>query len=133
MSALEAEVRAQEAAIAESIEEIFTVGAEVEQTQARLDGSRERMAEISAQAARLGTKLGNQEDALEDARLRYERRAEAAYRGQDADNRVSLLENVFGGEGKIDSSHVAAMKILMSGREDIEAFQRNSEALRSTV
>jgi peptidoglycan hydrolase CwlO-like protein len=130
---LEERIEEQDALLQEQLGEISEVGAGLEEAQVRTNVARTRVEELEGQTTRLEGELTAHKKGFEAARVRYEERARAAYKGGDLEGLASLLTGALGsrsGPAAVTDSRV--LEILSEGRESLEAYKENSRALRST-
>jgi soluble lytic murein transglycosylase-like protein len=130
---LEERVEEQDALLEERLTEISGVGDGLEEVQVRTDVARTRVQELEKRTARLEGELTADEQGFEDAKVRYEERARAAYKGSDLEGLTSLLGGMLGtrgGSAALGDSRV--LEILSEGRETLEAYEENSRMLRYT-
>jgi soluble lytic murein transglycosylase-like protein len=131
---LEARMREQDAMLEAEIEEISAVGSELEEAQVRVDDVRARSQELERQARSLNAQLESQREAYAAARARYEERAEAAYRGDEVEGLLSILDGLLGstqGFGVLADGRM--VEILLQGREDLESYAESEQLLENTL
>lgn len=130
---LEERIEGRDALLEERIGEISEVGADLEEVQARTDVARRRVEELEGQTARLEGEFAAHRKSFETAKVRYEERARAAYKGSDLGELVSLLAGMLrtrGGPAVVADPRV--LEILSEGRESLAAYKENSRTLRDT-
>jgi len=130
---LEARVEEHDALLGEQIGEISTVGAELEESQARVDGARARAEDLGAQTLTLERELAARRESYEEAKAGYVERARAAYKGGELEGLSFLLGGLLGsagGVGGIADFHLA--EILLEGRESLEAYRESEFILQNT-
>ena len=131
---LEARVREQDAMLEAQIEEISAVGSELEEAQVRVDAVRARSQELERQTRSLNAQLESQREAYAATRARYEERAEAAYRGDEVEGLLSILDGLLGstqGFGVLADGRM--VEILLQGREDLESYAESEQLLENTL
>lgn len=132
-SDLEADLRRQEAALEREVGELTEVGSELEEAQARADAAAARVEELSQQTRNIGRDLKSQKRAAAKSRARFEERLTAAYKGQELQGVVLLLEGLFGASNQNDFLGNQALRILTEDRESIQHYKENQRLLRNTV
>lgn len=125
---MEARVRDQDAALRERLEEISTVGAELEEAQSRAEGSRARVVELEEQTRRLERQIAEQDTSFREVQARYRNQARAAYKGQSLEGLAALLDGLFG--SGVGDPGVAS--ILLDSRETLAAYEDSQQTLRNT-
>ncbi|HSL01248.1 MAG TPA: lytic murein transglycosylase [Rubrobacteraceae bacterium] len=130
---LEERIGERDALLEERIGEISEVGAELEEVQARTNVARTRVEELEGRTARLEGEFAAQENSFEAAKVRYEERARAAYKGSDLDRLSALLTSMLrSGSGAAAVADAHVLEILSEGRQSLAAYKENSRALRDT-
>lgn len=132
-SELEADLRRQEAALERDVGELTEVGAELEEAQARADAAAARVEDTARQTRKVGRVLKSQKRAAAESRARFEERMAAAYKGQQLQGVVLLLEGLFGGSGQGGVLGSQAVRILTQDRESIQYYKENQRLLRNTI
>jgi peptidoglycan hydrolase CwlO-like protein len=131
--ALEARAEEQEASLEARIGEISAVGAELEETQSRVDGARARAGDLGAQTRSLERELASRRETFEAAKAGYEEQARAAYKGGDLEGLSSLLGGLLGSkDGFASVADPRLAEILLEGRESLEAYRESEITLRNT-
>jgi peptidoglycan hydrolase CwlO-like protein len=131
--ALRARVEEQDASLEARIGEITAVGAELEETQSRVDSARARAGDLGEQTRSLESDLATQRKSFEAAKAGYEEKARAAYKGGDLESLSSLLGGMLGStEGLASVADPRLAGILLEGRESLEAYRRSEVTLRNT-
>lgn len=131
-AALEERVKSKDAALREEIEEISAVGADLEESQARVRGAQARSVDLREQSQALDRELEERRRALQAAKVVYEQKARAAYKGGELRGLASLLNGLLGSDGAsgLDASLVA--EVLFGGRESLEAYADSKQGLSNT-
>lgn len=131
---LRARVGEQDASLRRKIGEISIVGAELEETQARVDGARLRAEELRKQTRELRQEIEAQREAFRDSKAAYEEKARAAYRGDNVGGLASLLDGLLGrGIETAGRGDPRLARILLEGKESLEAYRDSEQMLRNTV
>jgi peptidoglycan hydrolase CwlO-like protein len=133
ISILEARVEEQDALLHTRIDEISTVGAELEETQSQVDDAQARSRELVEQAGRLERELGVQEEAFDAAKAEYEEKARAAYKGGGLEGVTLLLDGILGSSASpagLADPRVA--DVLFEDRERIEVYRESQQILQNT-
>ena len=125
---LEARVRDQDAVLRDRIEEISTVGAELEEAQWRSEGAQARVVELKEQTRQLERQISAQDASFREVRARYRDQARAAYKGQSLEGLAALLDGLFG--SGVGDPGVAS--ILLDSRETLAAYEDSQQTLRNT-
>jgi soluble lytic murein transglycosylase-like protein len=134
LPALEARVGEQDASLRREIGEISAVGAELEETQDRVDGARRRAQELREQKLELEREIKSQREDFRALMAGYEAKAQAAYRGDHLDGLASLLDGLLGAAGEeAGTGDPRVARILLDGREDLEAYRESRRILRNTM
>jgi soluble lytic murein transglycosylase-like protein len=129
---LEARVREQDASLRDRIQEISTVGAELEEAQLRAEGARSRVGDLEQQTRQLERQMAEQDESFRESQAAYRDQARAAYKGQSLEGLAALLDGWFGsGEGGGGVDHVIA-RILIDSRETLATYEESEQALRNT-
>jgi soluble lytic murein transglycosylase-like protein len=130
---LEARVEEQDATLQQRIGEISAVGAELEETQSRVNTARVRASDLGEQTWRLRRELTVQRETFEAAKTRYEEKARAAYKGDDLRGLSFLLDGLLGSMGSpVGLADPRVAEILFDGRESLEAYRETERILRNT-
>ncbi|MDQ3942133.1 MAG: lytic murein transglycosylase [Actinomycetota bacterium] len=133
ISILEARVEEQDALLHTRIDEISTVGAELEETQSRVDDAQARSRELGEQAGRLERELGVQEEAFDAAKAEYEEKARAAYKGGGLEGVTLLLDGILGSsDSPAGLADPRVADILFEDRERIEVYRESQQILQNT-
>ena len=131
---LEDKISDQDAALRGMIQEISTVGAELDRAQSRVDDAGSRVDELRRQTRQLKRQIAEEDAAFREAQARYRDQALAAYKGGSLEGLVDLLDGWFfdswqGVEGADDP---VVASILLESRQDLAAFRESRQTLRNT-
>jgi len=130
---MEARVEEKEAALEREIGEVSAVGAELEEVQSRVDGARVRAGELREQTLDLQRKIGSQREAFSRAKAGYEEKALAAYRGDHLEGLASVVGGLLGSAGGAVGEDTRLARILLEGRESLNAYAEAEQILRNTL
>lgn len=132
--ALEAQSTEQNAALAQGLEEISTVGTSLEEVQTQVNVAQTRSQELGGQARNLEGQLAGHQRAFEKSRARYEEQAKATYKGKDLEGVTAVLGGVLGAEGNVGvlaDDRIA--RILSEGRQSLDEYRGSRQKLENTV
>jgi peptidoglycan hydrolase CwlO-like protein len=131
---LEAKISDQDAALREMIQEISTVGAELNRAQARADDAEARVEDLRRQTTQLKRQIAEQDAAFREAQARYRAQAQAAYRGESLEGLAALLDGWFfdSWEGVAGTEDPVVARILLDSRMNLAAYQESKQTLRNT-
>jgi peptidoglycan hydrolase CwlO-like protein len=130
---LEARVEEQDATLQQQIGEISAVGAELEETQSRVNIAQARASDLGEQTRRLERELAVRRETFEVAKTGYEEKARAAYKGDDLKGLSFLLDGLLGSTGSpVGLADPRVVEILFDGRESLEAYRETERILRNT-
>ena len=133
VSVLKEQVEEQDAVLEEQIGEISAVGAELEEAQARVDGARVRAGELGEQTRALERELAARRETFQAAKVGYERRVRAAYKGGELEGLSFLLDGLLGSAGgPVGIVDPRVAEILLEGRESLEAYLEHERILQNT-
>jgi membrane-bound lytic murein transglycosylase B len=133
VSVIETRVEEQEASLKEQIGEISAVGAELEETQSRVNTAQVRARELGEQTRKLEQERDVRQKTFEAAKAGYEEKARAAYKGGDLEGLAFLLDGLLGSpEGLAELADPRVAEILFDGRESLEAYRESQRILRNT-
>jgi soluble lytic murein transglycosylase-like protein len=132
-SDLDADLRRQEAALDRKVGELTRVGSELEEAQAKADAAAARVQDLAKQTRNIGRDLESQKRAARKSRTRLEERLTAAYKGQELQGVVLLLEGLLGGSDGGNVLGDQAVRILTEDQESIQHYRENQRLLRNTV
>jgi peptidoglycan hydrolase CwlO-like protein len=131
---LEAKISDQDAALREMIQEISTVGAELNRAQARADDAEARVEDLRRQTTQLKRQIAERDAAFREAQARYRAQAQAAYKGESLEGLAALLDGWFfdswGGIARTEDPMVA--RILLDSRMNLAAYRESRQTLRNT-
>jgi soluble lytic murein transglycosylase-like protein len=131
---LEDKISDQDAALAEMIEEISTVGAELDRAQALADDAGARVEDLRRQTGQLKRQIAERDAAFREAQARYRAQAQAAYKGGSLEGLAALLEGWFfdSWEGVAGTDDPVVARILLDSRMNLAAYQESRQTLRNT-
>jgi peptidoglycan hydrolase CwlO-like protein len=133
ITTLRARVEEQDASLEGRIGEITAVGAELDETQSRVDSARARAGELGEQTRSLERDLATQRKSFEAAQAGYEEKARAAYKGGDLESLSSLLGGMLGSTESLASvADPRLAGILLEGKESLDAYWSSQVTLRNT-
>jgi peptidoglycan hydrolase CwlO-like protein len=133
ITTLRARVEEQDASLEGRIGEITAVGAELDETQSRVDSARARAGELGEQTRSLERDLATQRKTFEAAKAGYEEKARAAYKGGDLESLSSLLGGMLGSTESLASvADPRLAGILLEGKESLDAYWSSQVTLRNT-
>jgi peptidoglycan hydrolase CwlO-like protein len=133
ISVLKEQVEEQDAVLEEQIGDLSAVGAELEEAQARVDGARVRAGELGEQTRALERELAARRETFQAAKVGYERRARAAYKGGELEGLTFLLDGLLGSAGgPVGIVDPRVAEILLEGRESLEAYLEHERILQNT-
>ena len=131
---LEDKISDQDAALADMIEEISTVGAELDRAQALADDAGARVEDLRRQTRQLKRQIAERDAAFREAQARYRAQAQAAYKGGSLEGLAALLEGWFfdSWEGVAGTDDPVVASILLDSRMNLAAYQESRQTLRNT-
>jgi peptidoglycan hydrolase CwlO-like protein len=131
---LEEKISDQDAALGDMIEEISTVGAELDRAQGRADDAGARVEDLRRQTRQLKRQIAERDAAFREAQARYRAQAQAAYKGESLEGLAALLDGWFfdSWEGIAGTADPVVARILLDSRLNLAAYQESRQTLRST-
>ena len=131
---LEDKISDQDAALGGMIQEISTVGAELDRAQARADDAVARVEDLRRQTGQLKRQIAERDAAFREAQARYRAQAQAAYKGESLEGLAALLDGWFfdSWEGIAGTEDPVVARILLDSRLNLAAYQESRQTLRST-
>jgi peptidoglycan hydrolase CwlO-like protein len=131
---LEDKISDQDAALGDMIEEISTVGAELDRAQGRVDDAGARVDELRRQTRHLKRQIAERNAAFREAQARYRAQAQAAYKGESLEGLAALLDGWFfdSWEGVAGTGDPVVARILLDSRLNLAAYQESRQTLRNT-
>jgi membrane-bound lytic murein transglycosylase B len=130
---LEAKISDQDAALRKTIQEISTVGAELEGAQSRADEARTRVEELRRQTRQLKRQVAEHDASFREAQTRYREQARAAYKGGGLEGLSVLLGGWFGSlEGVEGTGDPDVIRILLDSRQNLAEYRDTKQSLRNT-
>src|SRR5215212_904528 len=130
---LRVRVEQQEASIQEQIGEISAVGAELDETQSRVNSARARATDLGEQTRNLERQLASRHEAFDAAKAAYEEKAKAAYRGRGVEGLSALLGGLLGSaDSPAGLADPRVAEILLEDRQNLKAYQESQTSLQNT-
>jgi peptidoglycan hydrolase CwlO-like protein len=131
---LEDKISDQDAALGDMIEEISTVGAELDRAQGRVDDAGARVDDLRRQTKQLKRQIAERDEAFREAQARYRAQAQAAYKGESLEGLAALLDGWFfdSWEGVAGTEDPVVARILLDSRLNLAAYQESRQTLRNT-
>ncbi len=131
---LEGRVAEQDAALEARISDISEVGEDLRETQATMDGAASRAGELREQTRELERKLAAQKESYRQSKASYEEQARAAYQGRNLEGLGALIDEWLGsGRGATGGQLAGVARVLVDGRQDLEAYEESRETLEGMV
>ena len=131
---LEDKISDQDAALGNMIEEISTVGAELDRAQGRVDDAGARVEDLRRQTRRLKRQIAERNATFREAQARYRAQAQAAYKGESLDGLAALLDGWFfdSWEGVAGTDDPVVARVLLDSRLNLATYQESRQTLRNT-
>jgi len=131
---LEDKISDQDAALGDMIQEISTVGAELDRAQRRVDDAGARVEDLRRQTRQLKRQIAERDAAFREAQARYRAQAQAAYKGESLEGLATLLDGWFfdSWEGVAGTDDPVVARILQDSRLNLAAYQEARQTLRNT-
>jgi membrane-bound lytic murein transglycosylase B len=130
---LEAKIGDQDAALRKTIQELSTVGAELELAQSRADDATARVEEFRRQTRQLKRQVAEHDASFREAQARYREQARAAYKGGGLEGLSVLLGGWFGSlEGVEGTGDPDVIRILLDSRQNLAEYRDTKQSLRNT-
>jgi membrane-bound lytic murein transglycosylase B len=131
---LEGKISDQDAALRDVLQEISTVGAELDRAQSRADDAGARVEDLRRQIRRLKRQIAEQDAAFREAQARYRAQAQAAYKGGSLAGLPALLDGWFfdSWEGVAGTGDPVVARILLDSRQNLAAYREARQTLRNT-
>jgi len=131
---LEDKISDQDIALRDMIEEISTVGAELDRAQGRVDDAGARVDDLRRQTRQLKRQIAERDAAFREAQARYRAQAQAAYKGESLEGLAALLDGWFfdSWEGVVGTEDPVVARILLDSRLNLAAYQESRQTLRNT-
>jgi peptidoglycan hydrolase CwlO-like protein len=131
---LEAKISDQDAALRDMLQEISTVGAELDRAQSRADDAGARVEDLRRQIRRSKRQIAEQDAAFREAQARYRAQAQAAYKGGSLEGLAALLDGWFfdSREGVAGTGDPVVARILLDSRQNLAAYRESRQTLRNT-
>ena len=134
MPMLEAKINDQDAALRESIREISTVGARLDEAQSRVDDAQARVEDLRRQTRQLKRLVAEQDASFHEAQARYRAQARAAYKGGSLEGLAVLLDGWFFGswDDIAGADDPVVARILIDSRQSLVAYRESRRLYRNT-
>jgi peptidoglycan hydrolase CwlO-like protein len=131
---LEDKISDQDAALRGMIQEISTVGAELDRAQSRVDDARSRVDDLRRQTRQLKRQIADQDAAFREAQAGYRAQAQAAYKGGSLEGLAALLDGWFfdSWEGVAGTDDPVVARVLLDSRQNLAAYRESRQTLRNT-
>src|SRR5215211_6497191 len=131
---LEDKISDQDAALGDMIQEISTVGAELDRAQRRVDDAGARVEDLRRQTRQLKREIAERDAAFREAQARYRAQAQAAYKGESLEGLAALLDGWFfdSWEGVAGTDDPVVARILLDSRLNLAAYRESRQTLRNT-
>jgi membrane-bound lytic murein transglycosylase B len=131
---LEDKISDQDAALRGMIQEISTVGAELDRAQSRVDDAGSRVDELRRQTRQLKRQIADQDAAFREAQAGYRAQAQAAYKGGSLEGLAALLDGWFfdSWEGVAGTDDPVVASVLLDSRRNLAAYRESRQTLRNT-
>jgi peptidoglycan hydrolase CwlO-like protein len=131
---LQDKISDQHAALGGMIQEISTVGAELDRAQARAGDAGARVEDLRRQTRQLKRQIAERDAAFREAQARYRAQAQAAYKGESLDGLAALLDGWFfdSWEGVAGTDDPVVARVLLDSRLNLAAYQESRQTLRNT-
>src|SRR5215204_6279199 len=131
---LEDKISNQDAALRDMIQEISTVGVDLDRAQSRVDDSGARVDDLRRQTRQLKRQIADQDAAFREAQARYRAQAQAAYKGGSLEGLAALLDGWFfdSWEGVAGTGDPVVARILLDSRQNLAAYRVSRQTPRNT-
>lgn len=129
MSQLNSTLAQQNAELQKTTDKIASTGGEIEQSTAKLESSRSRVAELKDQRQQLESDLKSQRQSYKSAQKDYEHSVRSAYKGENLQGVVGVLDGVLG-SGNGGASMIP--RVLSQGKDDVQRYRSTSSMLQNT-
>jgi soluble lytic murein transglycosylase-like protein len=131
---LEDKISDQDAALRGMIQEISTVGAELDRAQSRVDDAGARVDDLRRQTRQLKRQIADQDAAFREAQAGYRAQAQAAYKGGDLEGLAALLDGWYFDtwEGVAGTDDPVVAHVLLDSRQNLAAYRESRQTLRNT-
>ncbi len=132
--ALQKRIDGQDAALRDKIEDISSVGRDLQEAQSRVDGARTRSGELGEQTRELERKIAAQRESFRRSKADYEEQARAAYQGRNLEGLGALIDGWLGsGRGVAGGLDAGVAQVLTDGRQDLQAYEESRDSLRELL
>ena len=131
---LQRRVNGQDAALRNKIEDISSVGRDLQEAQSRVDGAAARSGELGEQTRALERKIDTQRESFRESKTAYEEQARAAYQGRNLEGLGALIDGWLGsGRGVAGGLDAGVAQVLTDGRQDLQAYEESRDTLRELL
>lgn len=131
---LQRRIDGQDAALRDKIEDISSVGRDLQEAQSRVDGARARSGELGEQTRELERKIAAQRESFRRSKADYEEQARAAYQGRNLEGLGPLIDGWLGsGRGVAGGLDAGVAQVLTDGRQDLQAYEESRDSLRELL
>ena len=131
---LQTRIDGQDAALRDKIEDISSVGRDLQEAQSRVDGARARSGELGEQTRELERKIAAQRESFRRSKADYEEQARAAYQGRNLEGLGALIDGWLGsGRGVAGGLDAGVARVLTDGRQDLDAYEESRDTLRELL
>lgn len=111
------------------------VASELKKAQSEMDTAARRIDELDRQTQKLNSDFAAQQDAASDSQARFEKRARAAYKGENLAGATLVLDGILSG----DSTRIYTIlngttgRMLIRSRGSLQFNQDSKQALKETI
>lgn len=131
---LQRRIDGQDVALRGKIEDISSVGRDLQEAQSRVDGARARSGELGEQTRELGRKIAAQRESFRESKADYEDQARAAYQGRNLEGLGALIDGWLGsGRGVASGLDAGVAQVLTEGKQDLQAYEESRDTLRELL
>jgi hypothetical protein len=132
-SELEADLRRQETALDREVGDLAKIGFRLQEAQEQFGSAAARVEKLEREIKGLDRSLEAHKQAATESRARFQVRLAAAYKGQQFDTVVMLLDGLFGGEVEGESLNAVAARMLAEDRESMRLHREDRRVLEDTI
>lgn len=131
---LEAQAEVQDGQLAQQVQEVAAVGADLQDTQAEVDGAQARSQQLSRQAGEAKAELRARRRGFAVAEARYKEQLRAAYKGDNLEGLVGVLDSVLSADGDSKAlTHAQMRNVLVRSQQRMDEYSRARQKLESTL
>ncbi len=132
--ALEAQAQAQDSQLTQQVQEISSVGDDLQETQTQVNGAISRSQELSQQTNEVEGTLSQQQESFTEAQAQYEEQARAAYKGDNVAGLVGILDSILAMDKDSGALTRAQVRnVLVRSQQRIENHRSTRQKLQNTV